>query len=161
MTQPRLPPGFQWWKGSIRVRLGVPEACRGTIGKRELVKALDTTNVNVALDRGASWLAGYRQMIRDAKPANQEWEAFRPSWQFGFRRVGATADLPSDAPEMIDVTPAAPALPAAYTFTAMINDCAADRSGWPPERIKTITSTFGKLAAHIGHDDAKRVTSPS
>jgi integrase len=78
--------------------------------------------------------------------------------QFVMRQVGSTATPP--APEMIDVTPAAPALPEAYTFSKLIEDCAADRSGWPPDRIKTIRSTFAKLAAHIGHDDAKRVTLP-
>jgi integrase len=78
--------------------------------------------------------------------------------QFVMRQVGSTAIPPT--PEMMDVTPAAPALPVAYTFSTLIEDCAADRSGWPGERIKTIKSTFGRLAAHIGHDDAKRVTLP-
>ena len=44
MAQPKLPPNYQWWKGSIRVRVWVPEECRARIGKSELVKALETTN---------------------------------------------------------------------------------------------------------------------
>lgn len=42
----------------------------------------------------------------------------------------------------------------------MIDECAADLDGWPADRVKVIKSTFGKLAAHIGHDDARRVTLP-
>ena len=69
MSQPRLPPNYQWWKGSIRVRVWVPEECRSRIGKRELVKALETTNPKVATDRGADFVAAYKRMIRDARPS--------------------------------------------------------------------------------------------
>jgi len=160
MAQPKLPIGYQWHKGTIRVRLWVPLECRARLpaphtGKSELVCALKTTHVKTATDRGADTVAVFRQLIRGARPKPlPTWELIPVNMpQFVMRQVGSTAT----PPEMINVTPAAPA---AYTFTTLIEDCAADRSGWPPERIKTIKSTFARLAQHIGHDDAKRVTLP-
>jgi integrase len=163
VAQPKLPKGYQWWKGSIRVRIWVPVECRARLralhrGKSELVKALDTRAVNVATDRGASWIAGYREMIRNAWPQPPVWEVFRPDWfdhpQFLMRPVGSTATVPAP---MVDVTPA---LPAAYKFETLVDECAADRGGWPADRVKVIKSTFKKLAKFLGHDDARKVTLP-
>jgi len=151
MAQPKLPPCYQWWKGSIRVRVWVPEECRAKIGKSELVKAMETTNPKVAVDRGTEVVAVYKRMIRDARPIRTSfatpWIARNMAWMSG--HVFA-----AQAP-VIDVTPA---VPNAYPFSLMIDECAVDRSGWPADRIKVIKSTFQKLAAHIGHDDAKRVS---
>jgi len=73
------------------------------------------------------------------------------AWMSGHRAAFAAHP---DAP-MIDVTPAKPD---SYPFSVMIDECAADRSGWPEDRIKVIRSTFQKLAEYLGHDDAKRVS---
>jgi len=156
MAQPKakLPPCYQWWKGSIRVRVSVPEECRPTIGKSELVKGLETTNPKVATDRGAEVLAVFKRMVANARPLRTSfaapWVARNMAWISGHRTFAAQADAP-----MIDVTPV---VPNGYPFAQMIDDCAADRSGWPADRIKVIKSTFAKLAEHLGHDDAKRVT---
>lgn len=151
MAQPKLPPCYQWWKGSIRVRVWVPEECRAKIGKSELVKAMETTNPKVAVDRGTEVVAVYKRMIRDTRPIRTSfatpWIARNMAWMSGHA-------FAAQAP-MIDVTPA---VPNAYPFSLMIDECAVDRSGWPADRIKVIKSTFQKLAAHIGHDDAKRVS---
>ena len=151
MAQPKLPPCYQWWKGSIRVRVWVPEECRAKIGKSELVKAMETTNPKVAVDRGTEVVAVYKRMIRDARPIRTSfatpWIARNMAWMSG-------PAFAAQAP-VIDVTPA---VPNAYPFSLMIDECAVDRSGWPADRIKVIKSTFQKLAAHIGHDDAKRVS---
>jgi integrase len=153
MAQPRLPRNYQWWKGSIRVRVWVPEECRAKLGKSELVKALDTKSVNTATDRGAAFIAGFKQMVREARPKPlPEWQAFRPDWQFALRQIEST----NESPKLIDVTPAKPD---AFSFAAMIEDCAADML-WPADRIKVIKSTFSKLAQHCGHDNAKDVTLP-
>jgi integrase len=158
MTLPKakLPPNYQWWKGSIRVRVWVPEECRATIGKSELVKSLETTSPKVATDRGAEVLAVFKHMVNDARPLRTSfatpWVARNMAWVSGHRMFAAHADAP-----MIDVTPV---VPNGYPFATMIDECAADRSGWPADRIKVIKSTFAKLAEHLGHDDAKRVTLP-
>jgi integrase len=91
---------------------------------------------------------------RDARPGPVlPWNGLTksPIWR------AHAAELRGEAPKMIDVTPAKPD---AYSFETLVDECAADRSGWPPERIKVIKGTFQKLAAHIGHDNAKRVSLP-
>jgi len=157
MVQPKaLPKNYQWWKGSIRVRVWVPIECRAKLGKSELVKALETANVNTATDRGASWVAAFKEMVRDARPVPATsfvtpWIARNMAWMSGHRAAFAAHP---DAP-IIDVTRAKPD---SYPFSVMIDECAADRSGWPEDRIKVIRSTFQKLAEYLGHDDAKRVS---
>ena len=157
MSQPRLPPNYQWWKGSIRVRVWVPEECRSRIGKRELVKALETTNPKVATDRGADFVAAYKRMIRDARPVKTDWEviALPALPQFVLRAMGSNADLP----KLIDVTPPAEiAADNGTSFDELMADWRKDRKPKAKASVKATELAFAKLRAYLGHGDGSRVT---
>ena len=109
----------------------------------------------MATDRGTEVVAVYKRMIQDARPVKTSfatpWIARNMAWVSAGHPAAFAAQ--GSAP-MIDVTPA---VPNAYPFSTMIEDCGYAQE-WPADRIKVIRGTFQKLALHLGHDDAKRVS---
>jgi hypothetical protein len=75
-----LPKYLQMWKGTLRVRVRVPDECRPIIGKNFLVRGLGTSNVGHAEKAKYPIVAEFMATIAAAKKpaADQErnWQQF-------------------------------------------------------------------------------------
>jgi integrase len=162
MARPAKKLHLECRKGSWRVTVKVPADCRAIIGKANLIRVLGKIPYSRAAALHDDIATEFKQRIADARGGTAApeddpigprfWHTPTPWSPFGHL---AKSPPPENGGNWVWQEKTEPAdTPVSFTEVLAIWKLENDN----PDTFKKFTRMMGKLAAFVGHDDAKRIT---